>query len=133
MRHGGIRGAELAVLQFESKKRGSSIRGILAPCNRKNVRATCAINDFTRFVDNACGLIRRLESAAWVYEEKSHPAVRRAYRELRDLIPAIRQMRQNVRSLKARTILEQTGKEFLLYKLSWALRILMKSLPAWGY
>ncbi len=133
MKPSRTRQAQIAVLKFEAKKGGMSLRALLAPCNRREVEGIKTVSDPAEFADRVYGVVRRVESAAWARQDKKTKAVSRTALLAKELSPFIIAMRGRVASLEPKTALERAGKEFLLDRLGWALMILEKSLPAWGY
>ncbi|TSC71999.1 MAG: hypothetical protein G01um101438_759 [Parcubacteria group bacterium Gr01-1014_38] len=120
--------ARVAVLVYEGGK--LTDEDLLAPCRWEALRAE---TDHVRFVDMLYGFFRRLEATAHWHRGLDHHAVREASVCAREILPKVREIQQSVEALTPGSPLEEAGKEFLQDRLAWAIGILEKSLPEWGY
>jgi hypothetical protein len=131
----GIKDAEQDVVFYESGREGWSTERLLGPCSKDTVQQILQKSDVDAItvVDEMCGLIRRVESAACNHKNENNPTVQNSVNEVTKSIACLEGIRKKIEKLTPKTNLEKAGKFWLMSKIDWAEKILKVSLPEWGY
>src|SRR3989344_7389691 len=107
--------AQEAVLRFEQGR--LSLGLLLTSCTEREIFDIIGIEDPVEFVDRVYGVVRRVESAAWMKQGKKSPLVVIASRRVYELGIHIKNMQMRVEQYAPKTPLENAGTAFLIDRL----------------